>query len=347
MNHNPIGLLIKTYPFLLLRFLCGAAALVPGYFAIKWGIDAGRELTGVNLLLTDFLFAYIGIAAFIMYIEFVRKAMLHMISYAHVGSMTGYIAGRKGREYGVGFGFKLMLSRFGSVSAMFVANKIMRKVVGDVSSWIADNDKFIPAYLKKGFIGRMVKGTVEVIVFRVMEVIVSYLYINKDTGLWQGVLQGASLYIQSWKLVFKNSFLATLWVKLFSVVLNFIALLTFVWVMWGSSLLDIAVMFIFYKIVAALARMSLLEPYQTAYMLIAFHKSMKAIEVDEEIADRVDSVYDQFKDVLFKRNAEGGELAEQLISVFKDKFDAGDESAFSKATQVISSFTKTKRSDEV
>lgn len=318
---TPINLLIKTYPFLLLRFFLGVLLLYAGYRCFVWGMSL-TELFGLDMLVTDLLFGYIGLSFFILYIDITRKLLLHFIGYSHVAGMTFALEGKK---IGVIKSARIMLGRFGSVSAMYFVDGLMKKVVRQVSEWILEKGNFIPSMFKKGFLSKIVASTLNNIVFSLLEVIISYLYKNKDMKFWDGAIKGTSLYVQSWKHILKSAFLNSLWLKLFSWILSILVMGVSIWSLWGAGITAIISTFIFYKILTALAKMTFVDPYQTASMLVGFYQGIENKTPDESVATLLSDISDNFKDLVMRGKEEGSELATRVTSLLGDKLSTAEE----------------------
>lgn len=328
MNHNPVGLLIKTYPFLILRFILVALLYLPGYLSLEWGMQLGRRLTGIDLFVFDFMFAYCGFVFFLFYYRVAKMLLLHVLQYAQVGAMTAVLLEKEVKGSLLVYGFKQLLGRFGTVSAMFVAERFMFKVVKEVSSWIIEKGKFLPSFLREGFLSRWVGKSLELTVYHVLEAIVSYLYANPKMNLWEGAIKSTSLYVQSWKSVLKSAFLNTLFMTIFGKVASLIMLVTTIVLAWDKGLLTILAIVITIKITASLLRTAFVEPYETASMLIGFHEGIAGKEPSENIMERLSGSSDKFKRLIFKGKDEGSEFAEKVAHNITEELSPEGDGVF-------------------
>lgn len=312
MNNTPLGLLLKTYEFVFFRFILCLGVFYPGYKAIMWGINKGREWFGINLFVADLLYGYCGLAAFILFISLFRSIVLHYLQYAQVASMTALLEGEEIQESLVKHGFKTMMSRIGSVSLLYVSDNLLKKVVKEVSSWLLQEGNIVPAFLKKGLFSRIVSDSFKTIVYCASEVMASYLYVNKDVGTIEGAMKATSLYVQSWKTVLKSAFMNTIYIKILGKLISWTVIGLFVWLMWGQGFKVILATYIAVKVLGYLLKVSLVEPYQVASMLVGYYQGAKSKEPSEEIMAVVAENSDSFKDLIFRGKEEGNELATKL-----------------------------------
>jgi hypothetical protein len=315
MSNSVVGLMIRTYPFIFLRLLVNVLIVWPAYEAVLWGIDTGRKLTNVDLLVADLLFGWIGLAAFIIYIEFARKFTIHLIRYAQIACVTELITNNEIKGSSLVFGFRTMLSRFGTVAIMYLANNLMTKAVSQVSGWIVENGKFIPAIFKKGLLANLVSSTIKTVVFNVDEIVVSYLYKNKEMPLWEGTTNGISLYVQSWQSVLKSAFLSVLWLKVFGIVLALSIWSYGIWYLWGGGIKSMLVFFFVYKIVSVLIKSTLVEPYQSISMLVGFYEAKADSKEPMDLSEKLSEVSSEFKQMLLKGRTQSADLSEKLASL--------------------------------
>jgi hypothetical protein len=180
----------------------------------------------------------------------------------------------------------------------------------------------LPKIFKKGLLASLASSALNTIIFSVLEVIVSYLYRNKETGLWDGALKGTSLYVQSWKHVLKYAFINAITLKVFSWILSIVIVGVSAWYLWGQSITVILTVFLNYKIITSLTRLALVEPYQTASMLTAFWESVKDKNPDECVAAKLSDVCDKFKELVFKGKEEGSELSDRVAIILGDSLVA-------------------------
>ena len=310
---NPIKILYKTYGFLILRFLVSLGVIFPGYFIAIWAIKLGRKWSGLDLLVTDLLFAYCGIAGMAIYFSAGKKLSLHFINYAHIAGMTGVINGTLKEKSSVRYGISLVFSRIGPVSFMFVADKFLRKVLNRISKWILENSKIIPDSFKKGFISRFVGDSIKSLIFSVLPVTTSYLYMHKDEKFWDGTLKAISLYLQSWKQTMKAAFLNTLWIKVFGKVVNIVIFVVFMVQLWGEGIQQIITYYIFYKFILFVLKETFMEPYQMASMLVGFHEGCKDKEPKPEALNSIEDLSSKIKDTVFNKKESSDELINNVV----------------------------------
>lgn len=323
---SPVRLLWSTYQFLFLRLIINMVSIIPGYFAIVWGVKFFRRLTGLEgLLIADIMFGYIGLVVFIVYINFTRKFTTHLIRYAQVASATEIIRTGDPNAAGLLYGFRAMFHRFGSVTGMYFADRLMNSAFHKVSAWVMENTDFIPEVFKKGFLVKLLNSVVRTVIFHVDEVVVSHMYRNRDITAWEGIAQGIELYFRSWKTVLKSAFMTALWLKLFSWAFHIFVLGLGVFYLWGSGFQEILTFFITYKIIATLLRSTLLEPYQTMSMLLGFYVTRHDEVSDTTVSDKLQDIAVSLREILRKGKTSDANLADQLAGVVTEGMSKNDE----------------------
>jgi hypothetical protein len=319
-------LMCLTYQFLILRLVVNLAAIIPGFYAIRWGVSFFRKLTGLEgLLIADIMFGYIGLVVFIIYIELARKFLGHLIKYAQVASATELLNSGDVKAASLSFGFKEMLKRFGSVSAMSLADAVMRAAFTKASEWVVDKATFVPEIFKKGMLVTLFKTVVKTVLFHVDEIVVSHMYRNPDLSAWEGIVEGVQLYFKSWKTVLKSAFFSTLWLKLFSWVLHSVIVISAIVMLWSSGAKTLLVFLITYKIVTVLLKSTLLEPYLTMSMLVGFYNTEHGELGDNSIKDRLLEVVGGAKSMLFSGKRNDSEVVESLTSLITDSMKDTDD----------------------
>lgn len=293
---SAVMLILRTYPFLLLRLAVNVIVLVPIVWVFTFGVEKGREWLGVNTVLTDFAFGYCALSLTMLVIDFSRKYINHLIRYAQIASMTDLLC--ESDEVSFSKGWRTMMTRFGSVSALYFADKLMSKAINQVASWIIDNGKFIPDSVKTGTLARVISSIVKTAVLHVDEVVVSYMYRRPELSVWEGIGKGISLYFQSWKSLLKAAFFSVLWVKVFGWAMNLIVWIFAIWYLWDKGVSSIIIFVLTYKIVAFLVRDTLLHPYQSASMLIGFYEVSKNREPEPAMEEKLSAISESFDSIL-------------------------------------------------
>lgn len=281
MKKGPLWLIMQTYEFAIARMIISLAVFLPGYNVAKWSIMKGGEWLGVNLFVVDLLLAYCGIALILGLLVFVRKVILHYVQYAQVAAMTSLLSSDEPIKGSLLLhGIKLMGSRFGSVSLLYIADNLITKLTNKVSGVIKEQS--LPDYLKTGIVARWVGTSTTTVVHSLAEVIASYLFRNTDVSLWKGITKAPLQYMKSWKSVLKRAFLGTIYLQAASLVISWGSFIAFLWFFWGMGILPFIAGYIALRAVGFLVKTALVEPYQVASMICAFHEGVQDTSEESE-----------------------------------------------------------------
>lgn len=281
-------LLSATISFSLLRLLLLLSATIPAYYAINWGIDWGRRLSGVQLLLIDAAFGYSGLVIFIIFIEGTRKLLNYVVGAAQVAVATNILAGREIKGNQILFGMTAVMERFGGVLGMFVADSVTRKVVGKLTNWFMEHSNFISDDWKNSKISGFFRQVAVNFIYHVDEVALGYLFLNKEvstgTGLWKGIM----LYFKQWKEVAKASFFTTMWITATVWITHLAVIVAGVYFLFTESWQFSLNFWISCVVVSNLLRITILDPYVVLAMLAGFHENLNLEEEDSEEEYKLD-----------------------------------------------------------
>jgi hypothetical protein len=193
-----IKILIKTYPFILLTFFLYCVFGAIGLFLILLFILM------IGLLgFSGFLFLILGIVFFGLFIGLFflfKRYVLYLVKAAHIAVIADLTLDRKvpGFLGQFGYGKKKVIKRFGSVSALFVLDRLIAGVTGAILGTISFITAWIPLGSLKSLI-RMFLQIIRLITNHIDEAIVAYIFINEDVDPWSGARDGLVLYAQKWK----------------------------------------------------------------------------------------------------------------------------------------------------
>lgn len=318
MNLNPWTLIMKTSSFLVLRIVLFALFLYPLMRSVSWGVELGRKWTNLSLLLTDLCWAYIGFSFCFIIIYGLRKVVFHFINYAHIAVMCEIIDGGEISNQ-IGFGFRRSMSRFGGVTVMLFADGLLVKAVKEVSSWLQDSSDFLPNFMRKGVLQRLVKSTLETIIYSVTEMIMVYLYRHPEINFWEGSVKGATAYAKAWKTVIKTSFMTTLKLKILGFILRMLTLATCIYITWDQGLISVIIAYVSARVIFIMCGICFVEPYRMASMLMTVPSNIIDEDTDDpELAEQLSGISSNFREMIFRGARSGGELTSALSDKIKD-----------------------------
>jgi hypothetical protein len=335
LNNSVVGLMLKTYPFLFIRLVVNLAAIYPAYLCVVGAIKYGREITGTVFILSDILFGWLGLTVFVFYLEFVRRYIVHIIRYAQLAAVTQLITEGEIKGSVTAYGFRKMLDKFGSVSIMFLVDKVMNRAVSQISRWIVEEGNFIPSFLKKGILARFLSSIVRTLVFHIDEVIISYMYKHSEEDLWDSVGKGISLYVKSWKSILKAAFFSILWMKIFSILTRGTILIYGVWLFYGYGVQALFIFFLFYKALMSFLKATFVEPYTSISMVVGFYESNPQEDGLANVTDKLKEISDEFKSIILRGRGDKRSLGDKIAEEFTGNLSSDGSSVLDDLQRLV------------
>jgi len=274
--------------------------------------------------ITDIAFGYAGLALFIGYIGFARKYTTHLVRYAQIASVTAIVTDKTIKGSMMLYGFKMLFSRFGTVSMIYFSDRLISAALREVSEWILEHGDFIPSFLKSGFLSKLFSSTLRTVIFSVGEIVVSYMYNNKDLSFWEGISDGISLYVRSWKSILKAAFFSVLWLKVFAFFINISLFVFLVWYSWGLGVVTLFWYLILYRIIIMILNATFVEPYQSISMVLGFYENKKDKQDIANLSDTLQGVSSAFKDMLIHRKQFDPSIVSGLTGIVTSNLNASD-----------------------
>lgn len=263
------NLVLRTYPFVLLRLLLTLGVVYPVYKSLFWSVILLRKLFHVNHIVFDLAFACIGAIAVYLFFIYVSRAILHLVQYAHVAAMTSLIT--EGRNLGIIGSFVVVLARIGSFTVWLLIDGILTTSFNKIVLWWSNFDK-VPEVFRKGFFSKLVLRCMKSLVYNLAETTASYSFWKNEEKLGTAVGKSLVHMTKNWKDIIVTSVSVTLCLQLLSYILRVAVIVLIVKYLWGQPIINILAAYFLYKVLGYCLRVSLVDPMITASMLVGFHK---------------------------------------------------------------------------
>ena len=308
----------KTFPFILTRIL------VYGLFGLIALIFLG-VMIGVGFLLikmfgeSSAMFILVMILSFgVIYggLKFIERYVLYMVKTGHVAVIvelmrTGEIPEGKGM---VAYGKDQVTDNFGASNVAFVVDKMVHAAVRQIQRWImriGNLFSFIPG--SKNVIG-IINAIMSVSLNYIDEAIMSYIFLQKseksEQTVWKSASDGVVLYAQSWKGILKAAVGSVVFIYAFNIIffLIFVFPLMFVSNIISADTPGLGSLLGFLAVVGAyvlttVMKRALIDPIVTIIMIRAYQMSIRNIEPQIDLQQKLLGVSSRFK-ALFNKSKE-------------------------------------------
>ncbi len=293
-----LKLLFKTWPFWAIKILV--------YFVMTliFFLVAAVFIYIASLFSGPFGFLILIIGLLIMWgiFKLVRHYVLYLIKAGHVAVLgelvqKGSISGSEGM---VGYGFKMVKSKFVTASAFFVVDRIIAAIVHGISNFIRRIGNWVPIPAVRT-IFNLIAHIVSVFLNYIDEAVLSYLFTHPEKNAWKGARDGLVLYFKCWK-----SMLAT------SVILVLINYAIAIGIFFGLYVLTAPLVLllpwaIFHEIpyfialiIALFIKVAFLNQWTLVWMVTTYQESIKGKEPDSAAMEELERLVPKFREITSK-----------------------------------------------
>lgn len=210
------GLMAKTLPFLVFRFLIyfgitlvymlvtgGGAGI--GYLIGKIGSSEADAANSASVW-----GGIIGFGAVSTAVYFFREYLLYMVKAGHIAVLTeimdgGTIPGGRGQ---IDYAQKMVRERFAQSSVMFGLDQLIKGVLKAFNRAFFTITSFIPIPGLEGLV-KFINSVVNLSLTYLDEVILAYNFRTRATNPWKASQKALILYAQNYKSFLKNAFFMT------------------------------------------------------------------------------------------------------------------------------------------
>ncbi len=289
------SLLIKTYPFVLLKLIVYIALLAFFFAFAGLTLFIAFNFSGFITI----LIIIVGLIIFLLMLIVIRRYINYLISAGHVAVLAELVTKKElPKDKGmVSFGFDKVKSKFVTASVFFAIDAIIRQITFGVTNIISRVGSFLPNPSFKT-IFQIISHIISVFLNYIDKAILSYIFVHPDENPWTGAKDGLVLYFKSWKTLLS---VATVLVLL-SYVLMFI-------VFGGIFLITLPIAsqfphflsdypFIIALIIAFIVKKALFDQYILVAMVVAYQETIKEISPDNETAAQLEEKVPAFKEII-------------------------------------------------
>ncbi|WP_227430186.1 hypothetical protein [Psychrobacter sp. I-STPA6b] len=274
-----LGVLLKTIPFILLRFMVYAS--ITSILIIAVGIGAGVGWSVGSLFGKDgqsmgaFLGGFMGLSLLSGIIYWLREYILYLVKAGHIAVMVSLITGQaipSGRSQ-LSHAQAVVRQRFVQASTLFALDQLIKGVLVSLVNGLQRLLNHLPLPNMKGIM-EVIKAFLRVAVGFIDEVILGYVIYHNSDSAWQAGQDALVLYGQNYKIMLKNA----LWLMVIIYTLSF---MVFLLMLIPSAVLvyllpnSLTIMtLIFALLLAWSVKVILFDPFAVACLMQVYFKTI-------------------------------------------------------------------------
>ena len=298
-----VGLMMRTMPYALVRFgvlLCiSIVTLVWGILAFGgWGLLAAKVHPGVGFGWFFFLCMIYGYVWTI-----VVRYFLYLLKCGHIAVLTELITSGQignGNEGMFAYGKRIVKSRFGEASVLFVVDRLVSGVVRAFNRTL----DFVASLLPIPGLSSVVSFANSVIYAAttyIDETIFSYGLARQETNPWASAKDGLIYYAQNSKEILKTGVYAVILDKVLTFFVWVVMLAPAFVISWFMPRAMVGVGFWFVVVFAALlasnVRAAFIKPIFLIMTMTKFHLQVQNQPINQEWDERLGRVSGKFREL--------------------------------------------------
>jgi hypothetical protein len=302
------GLLMKTLPFLLMRF-----AILVGFTCLGiavWGVALLGFWLFKRTPLIGFVWMVLVLGSAGWFWRAVLRYMLYLLKAGHIAVLTELVTTGhvdNGQQGMFTYAKDVVTQRFGQVNALFALDLVVDGVVGAFNRTLDWVSNLLPVPGLDSITG-VVKAVLRASTTYIDETILSYNLARNDENVFRSSKDGLVYYAQNAQEVLKTGVLAVVLEKV---------LTTIIWVVMLAPAFAMSyfvprtgpfaflTVFIVSALLAGNVRSAFLKPLFLTMVMIKFHTQIQGQPINETWDARLEGVSDKFRELKDKALAWG------------------------------------------
>lgn len=306
---STIGIVVRTWPFVLFRIIVYIGITVAYIFATgagaKIGYGAGHILDNRDGPLSVALWGGIlgfGFVSMILY--WLREYMLYIVKAGHIAVMVHLIEGREipGGQGQIAYGRRIVTERFAEANVLFVLDQLIKGVLKAITGLIGGIAAFIPIPGVSGLIN-FFNAVIRMSVTYVDEIILGYNIRVNSTTPFATAQHAVVLYAQNGKTMLKNAIWLTVFLWLIGVILFLLVLAPAGAMLYGMPGQSVGWTFVFSILIAWACVSAFVEPFAIAALMQVYFRTIEGQAPNLEWDRRLTETSKKFREL--KDRAEG------------------------------------------
>lgn len=301
-----LGLMAKTYPFILFRMIVYFGITIAYIFATGMGGAIGY---GIGHVSSDpdaqgSFALWGGIAGFGLVsvaVYWVREYVLYVVKAGHIAVMVELLQGKdlpQGRGQ-IDHAKAVVTERFTETNVLFAMDQLVKGVIGAITGLIGGIANFIPIPGLNGLVS-FINTVIRMSLTFVDEIVLGYAIKTNSTNPWESARRGVVLYAQNGKHMVKNAIWLSLIMWVVTAIIFLFMLAPAAWILYafpgqmGGWAFVIAIVF------AWAFKAALLEPFAIAALMDVYFRVIEGQQPNPEWEQKLDSASNKFKELAQK-----------------------------------------------
>ncbi len=313
-----IALMVKTYPFLVFRFLVYtsitliAVALTGGGAGLGWlgGVILGEPEGGV------FYGGILGAGAATYFLYFIREYVLYQVKAGHIALLVKLMDGEPVPE-GQGmvvYAKDQVKSRFKESNVLFAVDQLIKGVLKVISGMFNTVANLVPIPGLANII-KVINKIISMSLTYVDEIILAYYMKNGSDNVWSESSKALVLYAQNYGKMLKNAFWVSLLVWGLTIVVFFTVLAPFAALVVAIPSLAGFWTFVVAALLAWGIKSAVIDPIAMTALMQVYFKTIEGQDPQREWEEKLEQVSGKFRELKEK----GQSLAKSTFKPFFKK----------------------------
>jgi len=293
-----IGLMRKTFPFLVFRFLVYtgitfiAVALTGGGAGLGWvgGVIMGEASAGV------FYGGVAGAGAATYFLFFIREYLLYQVKAGHIALLVRFMHGQPVPEDKgmVEYGKEQVKVHFKESNVLFVVDQLIKGVLKVISRSISSVTNLIPIPALATLVS-VINKIITMSLTYVDELILAYYMKNGSTNVWSESSRGLVLYAQNYGRMLKNAFWVSLMVWGLTILVFVVVLAPFAALVAVYPSLAGFWTFVIAALLAWGFKSAVIDPIAMTALMQVYFKAIEGQDPQREWEQKLESLSDKFR----------------------------------------------------
>ncbi|QPC83595.1 hypothetical protein G4Y79_04215 [Phototrophicus methaneseepsis] len=290
----------RTMPIILVRLgasiLFWLVAII--YFVI---VGAVAALIGSAVEFLGVLVFIIGIGGMAALYHLAYRYVFYMIKAAHIAIIAELLKNDKIKDSGgqLAYGKNLVQARFGEVNAMFVVDELVSGVVRGFTRTVYNIARFLPGDTLDTLI-TILNRVIWYATTYIDEAVLARSFYDEGEDVWTNARDGVVLYAMKWKPILKNA-IALMILSFIPFILAFIVFSLPVGLLLSLISSQLAGWsLIILLLLSWLIKVAIGDTFAMIAMITTYYRETNGVEPNPEMAARLDSISDKFKELSAK-----------------------------------------------
>jgi hypothetical protein len=298
-----LGLMARTYPFILFRMLIFFGITIAYIAATGTGGAIGYGVGRVSsdpdaqggFAIWGAVFGF-GLVSVVLY--WVREYMLYIVKAGHIAAMVRIMEGADvpGGQGQIAYARQVVTERFTETNVLFALDQLIKGAVGAVTGLLGGIANFIPILGLSGLIS-FINSIIRMSLTFVDEIILGYNIKTNSQNPWETAQEGIVLYAQNGRTMLKNAIWLTIIVWILSIFVFLFMLAPVAGLLYyypgqmGGWAFVLAIVF------AWAFKAALLEPFAIAALMDVYFRTVEGQTPDPQWLAKLNNASAKFREI--------------------------------------------------